>query len=80
MVLSGPAGMTAMDMNPTLGNMTWSSLVDSCQSYLPDGTKCTLRPEFYLAFWSLEYYDLHVPENRCAAARLRGRNGMALDP
>ena len=58
-----------MDLDPTMGNMTWLSLVESCRGYLPDGTKCLLRPDFYINFWSLEYYDIHVPEDRCVAFR-----------
>ncbi len=53
-----------MAIEPPAGTISWDSLVESCQSYLSDNTKCVIWPDFYLVFWSLQYYDIHVPEER----------------
>lgn len=53
-----------MDIDVTSDKVTWGSLVEASRRYLSDGTKSLIRPDFYLAFWSLRYYDIHVPEDR----------------
>ncbi|KAK9825718.1 hypothetical protein WJX74_000949 [Apatococcus lobatus] len=60
-------GPTPMDVDESVDTVTWSSLVEASRRYLSDSTKSLIRPDFYLAFWSLRYYDIHVPEDRYKA-------------
>ena len=57
-----------MDIDGESEGTSWRSLVQASRNYLPASTKTLLRPDFYLAFWNLQYYDIHVPEERWAIA------------
>ncbi|KAK9861183.1 hypothetical protein WJX84_006826 [Apatococcus fuscideae] len=58
------ADAAAMDIDGESEGTSWRSLVQASRNYLPASTKTLLRPDFYLAFWNLQYYDIHVPEER----------------
>lgn len=46
--------------------LQWAALHAAVRSILPSATWKALTPEFYLTFWTLSYYDIHVPLDRHA--------------
>lgn len=44
--------------------MARTNLVDTIYSLFPASVFSSLPPSFYVTFWSLSLYDIHVPRQR----------------
>ena len=72
MVLAGMEGVstrgelvtTAAGPGPG-SEAAWRELLASVRRMVPNINWRCMAPEFYLTFWRLQLYDIHVPEQRC---------------
>ena len=56
-VANGPA---------TNGGLPWAEHLAAVRGVLPEAAWKALTPGFYLLFWTLSNYDIHVPVSQCA--------------
>lgn len=55
----------------TNGGPPWAEHVTAVRGVLPEAAWKALTPGFYLLFWTLSNYDIHVPVAQCAPTRLK---------
>ncbi|BBM99302.1 THO complex subunit 2 [Marchantia polymorpha subsp. ruderalis] len=67
-----------LDLGPNRKSLSWSDLLQTVQTILPQKAWQSLSPELYATFWGLTLHDLYVPKKRYETEMAKQRAALKI--